>query len=255
MEFYKYHGAGNDFILIDDRKRSAALSSEQVAALCHRRLGIGADGLMLLQAEPGFDFRMVYYNADGRESTMCGNGGRCIVAFAHLLGLVAGEAHFIAVDGPHKARMNADATISLEMQDVAEITHGEGFAILNTGSPHYICPVTDVANTDVFSEGRRIRLLPEFGPNGINVNFVQAQGVNTLFVRTYERGVEDETLSCGTGVTAAAIASTGSSTGYFGIDIDTPGGRLNVTFNKPDADHATAVVLTGPAMFVYKGVY
>jgi diaminopimelate epimerase len=253
MDFYKFHGTGNDFILVDDRDRQFNRTTAQIAALCHRRFGIGADGLMLLQLADGYDFRMVYYNADGNESSMCGNGGRCITAFARLLGIISARTCFLAVDGPHSAVINADDSISLDMQDVATIERKEGYTVLNTGSPHYVYPVADVHSVDVFSEGRRIRNLGQFMPAGINVNFVQPDGTNRLFVRTYERGVEDETLSCGTGVTAAAIASTGTATGFFAINITTPGGTLKVTFTKPSADAATGVVLTGPAAFVYRG--
>lgn len=253
MDFYKFHGTGNDFILVDDRDRHFNRNTEQIAALCHRRFGIGADGLMLLQLVDGYDFRMVYYNSDGNESSMCGNGGRCITAFAKLLGIVSVRACFLAVDGPHTAVINADDTISLNMQDVTEINRLEGATVLNTGSPHYVCTVADVHVAEVFKVGRQIRHRSEYAPRGINVNFVQADGTNSLFVRTYERGVEDETLSCGTGVTAAAIASSGTATGIFAIDINTPGGRLKVTFTKPAADVATGVVLTGPAEFVFRG--
>ncbi len=252
LHFYKYHGAGNDFILLDNREGSIHLNKEQVAALCNRHYGIGADGLMLLEDAGVYDFKMVYYNSDGGESTMCGNGGRCITAFAQKLGLVTTVANFIAIDGKHEATLFSDGTISLHMQDVAGIEHNEGYAILNTGSPHYIQWVDDVATTDVFHEGRRIRNLPVFEPGGINVNFVQRTNAG-LNVRTYERGVEDETMSCGTGVTAAAIAASGSSTGEHVVPIFTPGGRLEISFTKDAPGTAKNVILKGPATFVYEG--
>jgi diaminopimelate epimerase len=252
MAFYKYHGTGNDFILFDNRDGHLRFTTAQVAFLCNRRFGIGADGLMLLENVDGFDFKMVYYNSDGNESSMCGNGGRCIVAFAKKLGIVTDKAYFVAIDGPHHATFNTDGTISLEMKDVAEISKYGGYTILNTGSPHYVLPVADVKHTDVFNEGRGIRNQPEFKAEGINVNFVQ-QLDNKISVRTYERGVEDETLSCGTGVTAAAIASTGAATGTFRVPILTPGGDLEVSFTKQTPGSATNVVLTGPAVFVFKG--
>jgi diaminopimelate epimerase len=252
MTFYKYHGTGNDFILIDNRAGNIALSTQQVAHACHRHFGIGADGLMLLENADGYDFRMVYYNSDGNESTMCGNGGRCLVAFAKHLGIVKDTANFIAIDGGHKATISGDCIISLHMCDVKDIDIRDQYTLLNTGSPHYVLWVNDVKNTDVFREGRRIRNSSEFQPKGINVNFVERRG-DTLSVRTYERGVEDETLSCGTGVTAAAIAATGLNTGTFKTAIETPGGPLQVAFNKNTPSTAVDVTLIGPAVFVFKG--
>ena len=252
IQFYKYQGTGNDFILIDNREQAITLTHEQVAFLCHRRFGIGADGLMLLEHADGYDFKMVYYNSDGGESTMCGNGGRCITAFAHRLGIISSEAHFVAIDGAHDAVINEDNTVSLHMQDVHDINAADGYTILNTGSPHYVQWVNDVQNTDVFTEGKRIRNQDVFQPKGINVNFVQLQG-GKLWVRTYERGVEDETLSCGTGVTASAIAATAKATGDFNTILHTPGGALSVSFTKDTADTAKNVILSGPATFVFEG--
>ena len=207
---------------------------------------------MLLEHAAGYDFRMVYYNSDGNESTMCGNGGRCITAFAKSLGMIHNAARFLAIDGEHTATIGEDGLISLQMQDVQHIDIQEGHTILNTGSPHYIVWVKEVAAIDVFHEGRTIRNLPRFQPAGINVNFVAINN-NLLSVRTYERGVEDETLSCGTGVTAAAIAATCNATGTFKTPIATPGGHLQVSFTKPTPTSATNVVLIGPATFVFKG--
>jgi diaminopimelate epimerase len=253
MTFYKYHGAGNDFILFDNREGKISLSNERVAEMCHRRFGIGADGLMLLEHVDGFDFNMVYYNSDGRQSSMCGNGGRCIAAFAKQLGIVTDHANFMAIDGAHSAKFNADDTISVHMQDVDHVTINKEYTFLNTGSPHYVQFVEDVKNTAVFTEGRRIRNLAEFAPGGTNVNFVQIRDAQNIIVRTYERGVEDETLSCGTGVTAAAIAATCEVTGTFKTNIDTPGGQLEVSFTKNGPLSATDVILRGPAVFVFKG--
>ena len=251
MEFSKYQGTGNDFILVDNRDGKIKLSTEQVAHLCHRHFGIGADGLMLLENADGFDFRMVYYNSDGRESTMCGNGGRCMTAFAKSLGLIDKSARFLAIDGEHTAMINENGLISLHMQDVKDMNIQESYTILNTGSPHYVTWAIDVKNTDVFKEGRKIRNQPEYQPDGINVNFMQMIS-KKQYVRTYERGVEDETMSCGTGVTAAAIAATIKFLGDFSTDIDTPGGSLNVSFTKDTPTSAINVVLTGPAEFVFK---
>lgn len=252
MTFYKYQGTGNDFILIDNRESKYSLAKEQRAALCHRRFGIGADGLMLLDEADGYDFRMIYYNADGGESTMCGNGGRCMVAFAKNLGLITNKANFLAIDGGHTASISDDGIISLHMQDVQKVAIFDGYTILNTGSPHYVLWVKDVNNVDVVDKGRQIRNYMQFAPDGINVNFA-ALNQGALSVRTYERGVEDETLSCGTGVTAAAIAATCSEIGVFKTTVTTPGGNLEVSFEKDTPHSARNVVLTGPAVFVYKG--
>lgn len=253
LHFYKYQGTGNDFILLDNRDGAISLNTQQIARLCDRRFGVGADGLMLLERESGYDFKMVYFNADGNESTMCGNGGRCITAFAKKLGVVHDTASFLAIDGKHSAAFNTDGTISLHMQDVTDIKNESGHTILNTGSPHYVLFVDDVQATDVYAQGRSVRNQQEFQPKGINVNFVQRL-TDGIWVRTYERGVEDETLSCGTGVTASAIAyHNNDSSGHFSVDIKTPGGKLNVRFVKDSLTSARQVVLTGPAMYVYEG--
>lgn len=254
LHFYKYQGTGNDFILLDNRTKVIELNKEQIALLCDRRFGIGADGLMLLENANGFDFRMVYYNSDGGESTMCGNGGRCITAFAKRLGLVTTHASFMAIDGGHTATIKADGNISLHMNDVDKIKHHDSYTVLNTGSPHYVTYTENVEAVDVFHTGRNIRNQDEYQPAGINVNFVQ-RIENGLWVRTYERGVEDETLSCGTGVTAAAIASTTDAVGTFDIPIKTPGGNLQVSFTKDNANSAKDVVLHGPAAFVFEGKF
>ena len=252
IQFSKYQGTGNDFILIDNRFQNISLSTEQIAFLCHRRFGIGADGLMLLEAAEAYHFRMIYYNADGRESSMCGNGGRCITAFAQQLNLVENNAEFIAIDGVHHATISADGTIELQMNNVTEINHFENHSILNTGSPHYVAWTNDVAHTDVVHLGKNIRYNQEFAPDGLNVNFAESTA-DGLFVRTYERGVEDETYSCGTGVTACAIAASGSELGFFETNIITPGGKLKVSFSKNTPDTAIDVLLTGPATFVFSG--
>ncbi len=252
IQFSKYQGAGNDFIIIDNRAGKVALNKAQIAGLCDRHFGIGADGLMLLQNETGYDFRMVYYNADGGESTMCGNGGRCMAAFAKELGLAGKKVNFVAIDGPHSAEIEPDGTIHLHMKDVADIRVFETYTLLNTGSPHYVHTVNNVQYVDVYHEGKAIRNRPEFMPDGINVNFVE-HTEDGLWVRTFERGVEDETLSCGTGVTAAAIAGTGGATGTYAIGVNTPGGILKVSFTKDTPASAKYVVLSGPAKFVFAG--
>jgi diaminopimelate epimerase len=253
LQFYKYQGAGNDFILLDNRDKSIQLSKAQVKALCDRRFGIGADGLMLLEPARDADFTMEYYNSDGGLSTMCGNGGRCIVAFAKDLGVIEETTNFIAVDGPHDAQIIGDGQVSLEMISVKSLHRAEDHVVLDTGSPHYIYWTNDPDSIDVKKLGAEIRYQLRFAPGGINVNFVVIQPDGSLRVRTYERGVEDETYSCGTGVTASAIASTGTDTGAFHINVQTPGGMLAVSFIKDSADTARDVVLHGPAKFVFRG--
>jgi len=252
IRFQKYQGAGNDFILIDNREKQVQLTTDQIAHLCHRRFGIGADGLMLLERSEKADFHMVYFNSDGNESTMCGNGGRCITAFAQRLGLVKENVLFTAIDGLHDATLVPGGLISLHMQDVTEVKHFDTHSILNTGSPHYVKWVSNAQEIDVFKEGRVIRNEEAFQPKGINVNFTQLLN-DGLWVRTYERGVEDETYSCGTGVTAAAIAASGPATGDFKTTIQTLGGVLEVSFIKDTPGTAKEVYLTGPAVFVYEG--
>lgn len=252
IHFYKYQGAGNDFIIIDNRDASVSLDTGQIAFLCDRRFGIGADGLMLLQLTPEADFEMVYYNADGNESTMCGNGGRCIAAFANHIGLIGKETTFKAIDGRHDAVILPDNNVALHMSDVKHIQFEDGYIIMDTGSPHYVVEVEDTDKVHVFEDGRDIRNQPAFQPKGINVNFVTAAG-RGLKIRTYERGVEDETLACGTGVTAAAIASAKQQTGIFQVPVKARGGDLSVMFEKRQADTAENIILTGGAQFVFEG--
>lgn len=252
--FYKYQGTGNDFIIIDNRDmRFNRKDNALVAKLCDRRFGIGADGLILLQNKQGYDFEMVYYNSDGNESSMCGNGGRCIVAFAHKLGLLNEKARFTAIDGEHEAILKGDQ-ISLKMADVNEIEKNADFYFLSTGSPHYVKFVKDIEHYNVFEEGKKVRYNKRFKEKGTNVNFIEKQN-NSLFVRTYERGVEGETYSCGTGVTAAALiaALTGTSTAAENCAIKTLGGKLNVHFKRKSENSFDNIWLEGPATFVFKG--
>ncbi len=253
VNFYKYQGTGNDFIIIDNRKNNVSLSDMQINQLCDQRFGIGADGLMLLENHPSLDFNMKYFNADGKESTMCGNGGRCLVAFAKSISLIDKKTNFNAIDGVHKATINKNNSISLQMQDVSYVRLVNTNYFLNTGSPHYVTFRDDIKNIDVYNRGREIRYSAEFSPEGTNVNFVEFQN-NKLFVRTYERGVENETLSCGTGVTASAIsASIYSDSDKNSYDIITKGGYLNVSFKKQDSNTFSDIWLTGPATFVFNG--
>lgn len=258
IPFYKYQGTGNDFVIIDNRKGIFDRSNTAlVAQLCHRKFGIGADGFMLLQLHSDFHYEMVYYNADGNESSMCGNGGRCLAAFAKYLNLVEKDALFIASDGPHEAVVTnaaaGSAMVSLKMKDVTTIEKGDGFNFLNTGSPHYVKQVQDIQQFDVYKEGKAIRYSERFAKEGTNVNFVEPVDTG-IFVRTYERGVEDETLSCGTGVTAAAIAAVvnGWVKTDNTCDIQTLGGNLRVRFNK-ESDGFRNVWLEGPATLVFTG--
>lgn len=253
IHFYKYHGTGNDFIILDNRLKKIELNREQIRNACHRHFGIGADGFMLLELDKNQDFRMVYYNSDGNESTMCGNGGRCITAFAKKLGLINSEANFIAIDGTHQAYIDEDDTVQLKMNEVNGIQVHETYTELNTGSPHYIHFTEYVNEMDVKKEGALIRNSPKFKDEGINVNFVERLSSQKIFVRTYERGVEDETMSCGTGVTAAAIASTDNELGNFSIDIETLGGMLKVEFEKINQQKVKNIWLVGKATFVFEG--
>src|SRR3990172_7166845 len=190
FEFYKYHGTGNDFIIVDNRKLKLKLNTAQIAHICHRRFGIGADGLLFLQNKKGYDFKMVYYNSDGNESSFCGNGSRCIVAFAKELGVIKkSETKFIATDGIHIAKINGDI-ISIKMNDVKNIEADENYYLLNTGSPHYVKFASRVKNLKIISEARKIRYSDRFCKEGVNVNFAEKNGKG-VFVRTYERGVED----------------------------------------------------------------
>jgi diaminopimelate epimerase len=253
VPFYKYHGTGNDFILLDERENSYDLSTEQIARLCHRRFGIGADGLMKLQLAEGYDFRMLYYNSDGREGSMCGNGGRCIVRFAYDLGILRDEYHFIATDGPHLATLDLDGTIRLKMADVQGVRHQNHGEELNTGSPHLVKMVVQLKDYPVVQEGREIRYSDDYAQDGINVNFVEVLDESTLFVRTYERGVEDETYSCGTGVTASALVNAHNDLGFNHVDIRTLGGRLFVEYERIDEDEFRDIWLAGPAVRVFGG--
>ena len=252
LSFHKYQGTGNDFIIIDNRQSVFPKNDTKlVARLCDRKYGIGADGLILLEPANSADFQMVYYNADGNEGSMCGNGGRCVVSFAAELNIVTDRAKFIAVDGVHEALIDT-GLVTLSMNDVVEIKEKPNYLFLNTGSPHHVQMIENLESYDVRKEGEKLRY-GLYGQKGSNINFVTKKDANTFTIRTYERGVENETLSCGTGVTAVAIAmhhskKTTSST----IAIDTAGGRLEVSFLEKNGIY-TNVRLKGPATFVFKG--
>lgn len=257
LHFYKYQGAGNDFILVDNRQLAVNHNNpELLARLCDRRFGIGADGIMFLQNAEGYDFEMVYYNADGNPSSMCGNGGRCIVAFARFLNVIESETEFVAVDGPHYAKISDEGNwVSLQMIDVDKVERDGEAYVLNTGSPHYVTLAQDLKNKDVFNEGSSIRNNDTYKANGINVNFVEPlTNGNGYFVRTFERGVEDETFACGTGVTAVALAmaNQNNQTGHITTPIKVLGGNLNIRFNY-DGERYTDIFLEGPAERVFEG--
>lgn len=251
--FNKYQGTGNDFVIIDNRslffpKSDTAL----IALLCDRKFGVGADGLILLEEHPTVDFKMVYYNADGRESSMCGNGGRCMVAFAKALEIIDSETIFEAIDGMHKAQI-VDDIVHLKMQDVLDIKSTADYSFLDTGSPHHVKMAEDLKILDVKVEGAAIRYSELYGEVGSNINFVHQLGAAAFAVRTYERGVEDETLSCGTGVTAVALAMhSEGKTEATDISLAVEGGQLQVRF-EPTSSGYKEVYLVGPAQLVFKG--
>lgn len=249
IKFYKYQGTGNDFVMIDDRQETFPVSQEYIEFLCHRRFGIGADGLILLRNDPEYDFRMVYFNADGREGSMCGNGGRCTVRFAEDLGVFKNETRFIAVDGEHTA-LTTPEEVYLKMGNVFDIEQQEKYTFMNTGSPHYVEIVENIEVFDVYQEGKNIRYADEWVKRGgTNVNFVEVIDKDNISVRTYERGVEDETYSCGTGVTACSIAMNLKYNMSSPIRVLTKGGNLRVAFNEDFSD----VHLIGPAKRVFEG--
>jgi diaminopimelate epimerase len=257
LEFYKYHGTGNDFIMIDNRAGNYRLKNDLIEALCHRNFGIGADGLILLNSSSKYEFSMRYFNADGNEGSMCGNGGRCLIAFAVDLGMACTDTIFGAIDGEHHGivtkNKGSEVYVRISMHDVTKYEHKNDHFFIETGSPHHIQFADDLKTMDVVSKGRAIRYSNEYKEKGTNVDFVEVMQDSSLFVRTYERGVEDETLSCGTGVTASAIAWSIMNPAIDNVNIKTLGGELTVTFNRK-GDKFTDIWLEGPATFVYKGM-
>ena len=254
IEFYKYQGTGNDFVMIDDRAESFDLRAHKlIALLCHRKFGIGADGLILIRNHSEADFEMIYYNSDGNRTSLCGNGSRCAVQFANQLGIITGACTFMTVEGILDGKIE-DNLIHIKMPDVKEAeTHSDHF-FLNTGSPHHICHVSNVEKHDVFHEGRKIRNGAPYFKKGTNVNFVELISKSEIFVRTYERGVEDETLSCGTGVIAAALVQ-GLEGASSPVKVKTLGGNLQISFEKDTAGGFRNIYLIGPAVQVFKGEY
>ncbi|NOY36925.1 MAG: diaminopimelate epimerase [Chlorobi bacterium] len=252
--FSKYHGTGNDFIMIDNRAKTFPVKRGLISAMCNRHFGIGADGLILIENHPSLDFTMRYFNADGKESTMCGNGGRCAVAFAGSLGLVKGNrVPFMAPDGEHQAEIQNNI-ISLKMRDVLSVEQHDEYFFMNTGSPHYVTFVENIDDLDVVTLGRRIRYAEAFKPGGTNVNFARHLEPGKIYNRTYERGVENETLSCGTGSVAAAIsAAILRQYDINSITVRTPGGELTVRFQPEPGGRFADIRLEGPAVFVFSG--
>ncbi len=268
MKFWKYQGAGNDFVMLDQRQEQLVgrADTAYIERLCDRRFGIGGDGLILLQNLEGYDFEMVYFNSDGRESSMCGNGGRCIAAFAHDLSIISGTCSFMAIDGPHEAKVMAtsipgEAWVELKMSDVQNVAIEGNTYVLNTGSPHYVRFENQIETLDMMAEGQAIRYSDAFKKEGINVNMVCFDPTKTseagLQIRTYERGVEAETFACGTGVTAAAIATYYQqkyAPGSYEIPVKAKGGALSVRFNAQADGVFSNIWLCGPAAFVFEGV-
>jgi diaminopimelate epimerase len=255
IQFSKYQGAGNDFVMIDDRSQTfPAHDTQLVAQLCDRHFGIGADGLILIQLDAQADFRMVYFNANGAEGSMCGNGGRCAVRFAHALEMIADTTTFVAADGPHQAQVKPQE-ISLKMGKVSQITQHPKYDFLNTGSPHVVQYVeSPLSNLDVVQEGRKVRYAEEWVQRGgTNVNFVEVSN-NELFVRTYERGVENETLACGTGATACALSAHVRWGIPSPIKVKVMGGTLSIHFNQDTTGEFDDIWLVGPAEHVFGGV-
>jgi len=256
-KFFKVQGNGNDFIIIDDREKEFSLTVENIKYLCNRHFGIGADGLMMLRNSDKSDFTMLYYNADGHLAGMCGNGGRCLAAFAFQQNIAGKKMTFDAFDGKHDAVVNSVLKedvlfdVSLRMGEVDKVEKNGDYYFMDTGSPHYVEFVEKVAEIDVVKEGRKTRYSEQFSPEGTNVNFVELS-TDRIFVRTYERGVEDETLSCGTGVTASAIAAY-LETGKKDLKIHTTGGDFKVQFEEHNGIFSP-VWLTGPAEMVFRGV-
>ena len=256
INFFKYQGAGNDFILIDHTTSTLKnVDNELIKHLCDRRFGVGADGLMFLTEHKDYDFEMIYYNADGNVGSMCGNGGRCIVAFAKHLGIIDSETNFLAVDGPHYAKISAAGNwVDLQMINVNQVARDGDAYVLNTGSPHYVEEVLNLKDMDVFNAGKNIRNNETYKADGINVNFVEDKG-DHLFVRTFERGVEDETYACGTGVTAVALSRAKHlhQTGHIETAIKVLGGDIKIKFDYDGLDF-TNIFLCGPAEKVFEGV-
>ncbi|MDG1253266.1 MAG: diaminopimelate epimerase [Schleiferiaceae bacterium] len=256
QHFEKYHGTGNDFILLRGEGPRQIWESARVARACSRHTGIGADGLMILWAVDGADFHLDYYNADGGLGSLCGNGSRCAVDFAFRHGLFVGEiCHFFASDGLHQAERHSADQIKVHFSNASHLhAQHQGFYV-HTGSPHHLCFVENVDAIDLAVDGPSLRYGPYAAAGGANINWLSPTGTEGAWqIRTYERGVEAETLSCGTGAVAGALALHQ----YHGlpspITIEARGGRLRVDFNK-EGEWFSNIRLTGPAVFIFEGVW
>ncbi len=251
IQFYKYQGTGNDFVMIDDRKNELNLSNSIIQSICNRRFGIGADGIILIRNHQDYDFEMIYYNSDGSQS-FCGNGSRCALAFAEFLGIFKNEASFLAIDGAHIGQ-SIDDNFATKMKDVDEVEVGEDYIFIDTGSPHYIIWSDNVDEIDIKEEAHKVRYNSRFKAEGTNVNFVEDKK-DAVKVRTYERGVEDETFSCGTGVTAVCLANAIKKEISSGeLNLEVKGGKLKVAFQRDENQNFKEIWLIGPAKFVFDG--
>jgi len=252
IDFNKYQGTGNDFVMIDDRsEKFDVVDNRLIAHLCHRKFGIGADGLILIRDHHQADFEMIYFNADGQTTTLCGNGSRCAVQFAHRLKIISNHCSFMTVEGILEAKIENEL-VHIKMPKVNDIEIYKNHYFLHTGSPHHVCYVDNIENYNVFDEGKKIRNGAPYFSEGTNVNFVKSISNDQIFVRTYERGVEDETLSCGTGVTAAALIQGLNGT-KSPIKVKTLGGELQISFEKVDRNSFSNIYLIGPAELVFSG--
>lgn len=252
ITFYKYQGTGNDFVMIDNREGIFPHDTKLIAKMCDRKFGIGADGLILIENHDALDFEMVYFNADGSQS-LCGNGSRCAVSFASHLGIIKDKTHFLTIDGEYEAEIK-QGLVFLHMRDQHQPENFNSHYFLNNGSPHHIEFVTDADKQDVFAQGAAVRYSDTYQPGGTNVNFVEVKPENTIYVRTYERGVEDETLSCGTGITASALAAVDKGL-QSPIAIETKGGKLEVRFEQNEDNSFSGIWLIGPAVQVFVGQF
>jgi diaminopimelate epimerase len=251
--FHKYQGTGNDFVMIDDRTEKLDLKDHQlIAHLCHRKFGIGADGLILLRDHAEADFEMVYYNSDGCLTSLCGNGSRCAVQFASDRGMISEKCSFMTVEGILTAEIKG-GLVYLKMPNVETVDEHQDHFFVNTGSPHHVCFVNNIEQYDVYNQGKKIRYGAPYFENGTNVNFVESKGASEIFVRTYERGVENETFSCGTGVTAAALVR-GIQGEPSPITVHTPGGQLQISFERANKGFKN-IFLVGPAKKVFEGSF
>jgi len=252
ITFYKYQGTGNDFVMIDNREGIFSHDTNLVARMCNRKFGIGADGLILIENHDELDFEMIYFNADGSQS-LCGNGSRCAVSFAHFLGIAKDSTRFLTIDGEYEANLKEDL-VCLHMRDQQKLKSFNSHYFLNNGSPHHIEFVDQADAQDVFTQGAAVRYSDTYKPNGTNVNFVEIKEGNSIFVRTYERGVEDETLSCGTGIAASALAAADKGL-KSPIAIEAKGGKLEVRFDHNDDQSFSNIWLIGPAEQVFVGQF